>query len=87
MQASHTEWGIDLVGVARACRFRNALAIEAQAEVDAARRLLRGKGPTFIQARVEAEDVARVLPIRDGHAIKTRFMEALSKAQLKSASL
>jgi thiamine pyrophosphate-dependent acetolactate synthase large subunit-like protein len=80
MQASHTEWGIDLVGVAQACRFRNALAIEAPAEADAARRLLRAKGPTFVQARVEAEDAPRVLPIRDGHAIKTRFMEALSKA-------
>jgi thiamine pyrophosphate-dependent acetolactate synthase large subunit-like protein len=81
MQASHTEWGIDLVGVARACRFPSSLAIGEKAEVEGARKLMRlGHGPSFIQARVASDDVPRVLPERDGHAIKLKFMQALAKA-------
>jgi thiamine pyrophosphate-dependent acetolactate synthase large subunit-like protein len=80
MQASHTEWGIDLVGVAKACRFRNALAIEAEAEAASVRKLVHAAGPTFVQARVHPEDLPRVLPVRDGHAIRQRFMEALKTA-------
>jgi len=80
MQASHTNSGIDLVGVARACRFTQALAISAEREVDAARRLLHSAdGPRFIQAQVEAENLPRVLPTRDGNEIRLRFMQALAE--------
>jgi len=77
MQASHTDSGIDLAGIAKACAFREARAIEAQSELEAARALLHsGKGPIFIQARVNSDEVPRVLPIRDGNEIKLRFMQA-----------
>ena len=79
MQASHTNSGIDLVGVALACRFKQARAISADHEVEAARRLLHAAdGPLFIQAQVEAENLPRVLPTRDGNENRLRFMQALA---------
>src|SRR4051812_19290993 len=40
MQASHTNSGIDLTAIAKACRFADARAISVQAEIGAVRRLL-----------------------------------------------
>ena len=37
-----------------------------------------GEGPILVSARIKREDAPRVLPTRDGHAIKLRFMQALS---------
>ena len=34
-----------------------------------------GEGPLFIHARVDADDQPRVVPSRDGVAIKHRFMQ------------
>ena len=80
MQASHTDAGIDLVGIAKACRFPEALGISADTDLDGARRLLHsGKGPVFIVAHVEPDEAPRVLPSRDGNAIKHRFIEAVAK--------
>ena len=46
-----------------------------------ARALLHtGEGPIFVSARIEPQDAARVLPLRDGHAIKQRFVAALSSS-------
>jgi thiamine pyrophosphate-dependent acetolactate synthase large subunit-like protein len=81
MQASHTKAGIDLVAVARACRFREARAIARIEEAAAVRTLLHeGDGPILVSARIKEEDVPRVLPMRDGHAIKQRFIAALNGA-------
>ena len=78
MQESHTFSGIDLVAVALACRFRDARAASRIEEAAEVRALLHaGEGPILVNARVSAEDVPRVLPPRDGHAIKLRFIEAL----------
>ena len=80
MQASHTQHGIDMVGIAKACRFAETRAISQNSELDAARRLLHsGKGPMFIQALVKQEEVPRVLPLRDGNEIKSRFLQAVAK--------
>ena len=80
MQASHTHYGIDMVGVAKACRFAETRTISQISELDAARRLLHsGKGPMFIQALVRQEEVPRVLPSRDGNEIKYRFLQAVAK--------
>jgi thiamine pyrophosphate-dependent acetolactate synthase large subunit-like protein len=79
MQASHTAAGIDLIGIARACRFADSRAAGTDREVDDTRRLLHeSKGPLFVQVHVRTDDVPRVLPIRDGHEIKRRFIEALA---------
>ncbi len=42
--------------------------------------LHEGEGPILINARIAAEDTPRVLPLRDGHAIKQRFIAALNTA-------
>ena len=81
MQASHTKAGIDLVAVALGCRFKHARAISRIEEAAEVRKLLHaGEGPILVSARISEEDVPRVLPIRDGHAIKQRFIAALNRA-------
>jgi len=78
MQPSHTKAGVDLVAIARACRFPRAELLTDLKRTSAIRPLLHSRqGPNFIQAVVRAEDVERVLPSRDGHEIKHRFMRAL----------
>jgi thiamine pyrophosphate-dependent acetolactate synthase large subunit-like protein len=79
MQASHTKSGIDLVATALACRFKQARAIVRIEEAADVRKLLHaGEGPILVSARISEEDVPRVLPLRDGHAIKQRFIAALN---------
>jgi thiamine pyrophosphate-dependent acetolactate synthase large subunit-like protein len=79
MQPSHTDAGIDLVAVALACRFKHARTVSRIEEAAAVRDLLdKGEGPILINAKISAEDVPRVLPLRDGHAIKQRFIEAMN---------
>ncbi len=81
MQPSHTNAGIDLVAMALACRFKQARAVSRIEEAGDVRALLhRGQGPILINARIKAEDTPRVLPLRDGHAIKHRFIAALNSA-------
>jgi thiamine pyrophosphate-dependent acetolactate synthase large subunit-like protein len=78
MQPSHTKAGVDLVAIAKACRFPRAELVTDLERVVEIRPLLHsGQGPNFIQAVVRAEEIDRVLPIRDGHEIKHRFMHAL----------
>jgi len=79
MQPSHTDAGIDLVAVALACRFKHARIVSRIEEAAEVRTLLQaGEGPILVNAKVAAEDTPRVLPLRDGHAIKQRFIEALN---------
>ena len=81
MQPSHTRAGIDLVAVARACRFADGLHVSERRDADRVRDLVHtGRGPTLVQARIASDDAPRVLPTRDGHAIKLRFMAAVSAA-------
>jgi thiamine pyrophosphate-dependent acetolactate synthase large subunit-like protein len=79
MQPSHTRSGIDLVAMALACRFKHARAVSRIKDAADIRKLLHtGNGPILVNARISEEDVPRVLPLRDGHAIKQRFMDALN---------
>ena len=79
MQPSHTQAGIDLTAVALACRFKRASVVSRLDEAASIRALLHGgDGPLLFDARIKAEDVPRVLPLRDGHAIKQRFVAALN---------
>jgi thiamine pyrophosphate-dependent acetolactate synthase large subunit-like protein len=81
MQASATHAGIDLVATALACRFKHARTISRIEEAADVRKLLHtGDGPILVSARISEDDVPRVLPLRDGHAIKQRFIEALNSA-------
>src|SRR5580704_5410972 len=79
MQPSHTRSGIDLVATALACRFKQARSVSRIEDAADVRALLhQGEGPILVSARIKEEDVPRVLPIRDGHVIKQRFIEALN---------
>jgi thiamine pyrophosphate-dependent acetolactate synthase large subunit-like protein len=78
MQPSHTAAGIDLAAIAKACRFADALFVSDIGEAQRVRNLLhQGRGPILVQARIADDDAPRVLPIRDGHMIKQRFLAAL----------
>jgi thiamine pyrophosphate-dependent acetolactate synthase large subunit-like protein len=78
MQPSHTKAGIDMVAVAKACRFPQAAWVRDMKAASEVRTLLHARGgPTFVQAIVKAADLERVLPTRDGHELKHRFMQAL----------
>jgi hypothetical protein len=49
-------------------------------EVSRVRDLVHGgRGPILVQARIASDPAPRVLPTRDGYAIKLRFMEAVSR--------
>jgi len=79
MQPSHTRAGVDLVAVARACRFTDGLYVSEIGAAGRVRDLVHnGGGPILVQARIANDEAPRVLPIRDGRAIKLRFTEALS---------
>jgi thiamine pyrophosphate-dependent acetolactate synthase large subunit-like protein len=79
MQASATQSGIDPVAMALACRFKQAREIMGIEDASAIRALLHtGEGPLLVHAHIKSEDTPRVLPLRDGHAIKERFIAALN---------
>jgi thiamine pyrophosphate-dependent acetolactate synthase large subunit-like protein len=79
MQPSHSAAGVDFVAVALACGFRKAHTVVRLAEAAEARQLVHnGEGPILINAKIKPEDVPRILPLRDGHAIKDRFIAALN---------
>ena len=79
MQASHTHAGIDLVGIAKASRFAQALTITQMSEVANVRKLIhKEQGPHLIRAMIKNEDVPRVLPSRDGVDNKLTFQRALA---------
>ena len=81
MQPSHTSAGVDLVAVALACGFEGARTVSLLEEAEDVRALLHGgRGPILVNARIRAENPPRVLPLRDGHAIKHRFVAALGSA-------
>jgi thiamine pyrophosphate-dependent acetolactate synthase large subunit-like protein len=80
MQPSHTHAGIDLVAVAKACQFADGFHVSDMDSVSRVRDLVHnGRGPLLVQARIASDPAPRVLPIRDGHAIKLRFTDALSR--------
>ena len=81
MQASHTDAGVDFAALALACRFRQARTVTRIEEAAAVRKLLHaGDGPILVNAKIKPDDVPRVLPLRDGHSIKDRFIAALNGA-------
>jgi thiamine pyrophosphate-dependent acetolactate synthase large subunit-like protein len=80
MQASATAAGIDLAGTASSCRFRQVRSVSEIGQTAEVRELLHsGQGPIFIHAKIKADDPPRVIPSRDGRAIKERFLAAAVK--------
>jgi thiamine pyrophosphate-dependent acetolactate synthase large subunit-like protein len=81
MQASHTDQGVDLVGVARACGISRAFDVADQAGLAQLAGALRAlKQTLFARVRIAADDPPRVLPARDGVELKLRFRKAVEAA-------
>jgi thiamine pyrophosphate-dependent acetolactate synthase large subunit-like protein len=78
MQATHTRFGVDLPAMARAAGFRAAGTIANAAQLKSwIPRFHRQPGPIFASVKVTTQDAPKVLPLRDGTALKNRFREAL----------
>ena len=77
-QPTHTAFGADLAGVARACGFAEARLVHDTDGLTAALPLIReAPGPIFVAIKVSGAPVPRVLPPRDGAYLKDRFRAAL----------
>ena len=82
MQASHTQFGVDLPGIASASGLPVTMSVTNEAELDklieATTAQQQGKGGTiFASVKVKPESPERSLPIVDGVEIKNRFRRTL----------
>ncbi len=78
MQPSHTQGGADLVSVARGCGFATSLDVTGESGLRAvAGRLASFTDLFFARVHIVADDPPRVLPLRDGVALKDRFRAAV----------
>ena len=81
MQASHTDRGVDLVGVAKSCGIAHAYEVEDEAGLKKLAGDLAGLNETlFVRVRIKADDPKRVLPTKDGVELKNRFRRAVAAA-------
>jgi thiamine pyrophosphate-dependent acetolactate synthase large subunit-like protein len=71
MQKTHTASGVDLEGVAKACKLKVADLKSLATAIH------RERGPHFAVIKVDAEKVPLVLPPREGALLKARFRRAL----------
>jgi thiamine pyrophosphate-dependent acetolactate synthase large subunit-like protein len=78
-QTSHTAMAVDLVGVASACGIADTRAISTMAEVEAFARQFQdlAAGPRFANVKIDAANLERVLPTRDGMFILNRLRGSL----------
>jgi thiamine pyrophosphate-dependent acetolactate synthase large subunit-like protein len=78
MQASHTEGGVSLCGVARACGIEAVHDIADETALqEFAARLHSFERTLFARVAIRADEHVRVLPSRDGAFLKTRFRRAI----------
>jgi len=78
MQPSHTDCGVSLCGVARACGLDAAYDIADEAGLkEFAVRLHSVDRTLFARVAIRADEQMRVLPSRDGVFLKNRFRRAL----------
>jgi thiamine pyrophosphate-dependent acetolactate synthase large subunit-like protein len=81
-QTSHTGLGTDLAAVALACGFADAVTARDEEGLARAAALLRGApGPVLAVFKIVAAPAPRILPERDGHAIRRRFRSALQSRE------
>ncbi len=78
MQRTHTSFGVDLPGIAKAAGIKTTALVRTKAELErAARTLLTARGPVFVSIKVATNPVPMVLPSRDGPWILRRFRHNL----------
>ena len=78
MQPSHTQSGVDLIGVAAACGIGTCLDVRDEGALrDLVRRLKNLRETLFARVLIATDEPPRVLPLRDGIALKNRFRAAI----------
>jgi len=78
MQPTHTCSGTDLVSAARACGIGTCLDVQDEAGLADLAKRLKGLNETlFARVAIDPAEPPRVLPERDGVALKTRFRAAI----------
>lgn len=78
MQPSHTQGGVSLCGVARACGIGAVFDITDEAALSEFAARLHGFAQTvFARVAIHADEPPRVLPSRDGVHLKNRLRRAL----------
>jgi thiamine pyrophosphate-dependent acetolactate synthase large subunit-like protein len=78
MQQTHTRFGVDLAGVAKAAGFRACGNVHGTAQLKTwIPRLYKEPGPLFLNIKVTTAPAPLVLPVRDGPTLRNRFREAL----------
>jgi hypothetical protein len=78
MQASHTGQGLDLAGVASACGFPHVETIAERQGIEPLRRRIHARQALSLAVvKIEAVNLPRALPPRDGVFLKNRFRAAL----------
>ena len=81
MQASHTDRGVSLVGVAKSCGIAHAFEVDDEAGLKKLAGALAGlKETLFARVRIKADEPTRVLPSKDGVELKLRFRKAVAAA-------
>jgi thiamine pyrophosphate-dependent acetolactate synthase large subunit-like protein len=74
MQATHTQFGVDLAVMAKGAGFARSFNISAQKDVAKLKKEIdTGRGPLFAQVKVDAEKLPLVLPPREASYIKNRM--------------
>ena len=77
-QVSHTAYGIDIAGIAAACRFPHTMLVRQSHELGTALALTHAiTGPHLAVIKVDPERVPISIPIKDGVLCKGRFRKAL----------
>jgi thiamine pyrophosphate-dependent acetolactate synthase large subunit-like protein len=78
MQQTHTRFGVDLAGVAKAAGFGTTGTVYNAPQLKTwIPRLHKEHGPLFVDIKVTTEPAPLVLPVRDGPTLRNRFREAL----------
>jgi thiamine pyrophosphate-dependent acetolactate synthase large subunit-like protein len=78
MQPSHTEAGVELVGVARACGIKETFEVSDEMGLrEFAGRVHKSATTLFARVAIRADEPPRVLPPRDGVYLKNRFRRAI----------
>jgi thiamine pyrophosphate-dependent acetolactate synthase large subunit-like protein len=78
MQSSHTAEGVELIGVARACGFRETFDVIDELGLREFSARMQGAATTlFARVAIHADEPPRVLPPRDGPLLKHRFRRAI----------
>ena len=81
MQPSHTQSGVDLLEVARACGIDRVLDVRDEEALRALAGLIgKSNRPLFARVLISPDEPPRVLPEKDGVAIKERVRRAVATA-------